>query len=228
MINIWQVYFDEASKKRCEPEWNHYDNSDKLNEFFENQVIADLIEKGEHLKDEYFGVFSCDFKNKVIMKGIDGFRINPSTLERSIEKYKVDVFGLCKRRENPNIVTQAERYHPGFVNMMKKVLDYCGLELPDQLKKIVLFNLMVCKAGFWTSYYNNLLKPAMEILKDMPEAYEDSRYALIGRKDLGDGRGDRFMKGFGKAYYPYHPFICERLASIYLQLHPEYSFKQIF
>ncbi len=229
MINIWQVYFDEASQKTCDPAWNHYDNSTKLNEFFENQVIADLIEKGEHRKDEYFAVFSHDTVKTNIHFKEEGLIFSAQNLEKIIEKNQdIAVFSFCKRRENENIVLQAERYHKGFVDMMKKILDHCGLELPHKLTKIVLFNLMVCKGEFWTAYYNDLLKPAMEILKEMPEAYEDSRYALIGRRDLNDGRGERFMKGFGKAYYPFHPFLCERLASIYLQLHPEYSFKQIF
>ena len=224
---IYQVYFDEATKKACDPAWIPYDNSKKLNEFFENQIIADLIGKGEHLKDEYFGVFSHDVMDSVNFKE-EGLHFNPKNLETIISKHKADVFSFQKRRQQTNISTQADRYHPGFNAIMKKVLDHCGLELPHKLDKIILFNLMVCKGEFWEAYFNDILRPAMEILTNTPEAYEDSKYSLIGRKDLNDGRGDRFEKGFGKRHYPYHPFICERLASIYLQLNPQWSFKQIF
>ena len=227
MLNIYQVYFDEATKKACNPAWHHFDNSWKLTEYFENEVIALLINQGEHLKDEYFGVFSHDVMDSINFKE-DGLRFSPKALEAVVKKYGVDVFSFQKRRQNENISLQANNYHPGFNDIMKKVLDHCGLELPPKLDKIVLFNLMVCKGEFWEAYFNDLLRPVMEILKEIPEAYEDSRYALIGRKDLNDGRGDRFEKGFGKRHYPYHPFICERLASIYLQLNPQWSFKQIF
>jgi len=63
-LNIWQVYFDENTKKACDPAWNHYDNSYRLTEFFENSVIVDLVNRGEHLKG-YFGVFSHDVKDSI-------------------------------------------------------------------------------------------------------------------------------------------------------------------
>jgi len=223
---IYQVYFDEATKKACNPAWKHYDNSKKLNEFFENQVIADLINKGEHLKDDYFAVFSHDVMESVNFKE-DGLRFSPKALEAVINKNRVDVFSFQKRRQNENISTQAGHYHPGFNDIMKKVLDYCGLELPPKLDKIILFNLMVCRGEFWEAYFKDILAPAMEILKDIPEAYEDSNYHNLIRKKEG-GWADRFKKAFGKDYYPYHPFICERLASIYLQLNPQWTFKHIF
>lgn len=227
MVNIWQVYFNEATRKSCDPAWNHYDNSEKLNEYFENQVIADLILKGEHMKGEYFGVFSHDVKDSIPMKGIDGFRFSHDTMIRSIKKHPADVYGFCRRRENPNIVTQAEHYHPGFLDIINKVLDFCSLKLPPKLDKIVLFNLMVARGDFWTAYFNDLLHPAMQILRTIPKAYNDSRYALIG-KPMTPEKERRFIKAFGKSYYPFHPFICERLASIYLQLNPQWNFKSIF
>lgn len=226
---IYQVYFNEETKKACDPAFEHYDNSSKLNEFFENQIIADLIEKGEHLQDEYFGVFSHHVKEKIPLKGIDHLHFSPESLERSIENYKVDVFGFCKRREATNIVLQGDRWHPKFTLIMYQVLDHCGITLPAKLDKIILFNLMVCRGHFWTAYYNDLLKPAMEILKEIPEAYEDSRYSLLGKPLAMDPvKTVRFKKAFGLEYYPYHPFICERLASIYLQLNKQFTFKQIF
>ena len=58
MLNIWQIHFDQQTKSNCFHEWNHYDNSDKLTEFFENSVIVDLYNKGEIDRSDYFGVFS--------------------------------------------------------------------------------------------------------------------------------------------------------------------------
>ncbi len=226
MVNVYQVYFDEATKKNCEPEWRHYDNSERLNEFFENQVIARLIRLGQHRRQEYFAVFSHDVKESIPFKE-EGLRFSPQSLETIVKKNDIDVFSFCKRRRNTNIVTQAEHYHKGFLDIINKVLKFCGMELPHKLDKIILFNLMVCRGDFWQAYYNDLLEPTMRILRDIPEAYNDSGYALIGRP-MTPEKANRFEKAFGKPYYPFHPFICERLASIYLQLNPQWTFKQIF
>lgn len=227
IINIHQVYFDEESKENCDPAWNHYDNSYRLTEYFENQVIADLLEKGEHYKTEYFAVFSHDVNLNINFRE-DNLPFSPDNLETIVQKYKVDCFSFQKRRRQENIVVQAEQYHHGFIDMTNKILKHCGMgELPAKLDKIVLFNLMVCNQKFWDAYYEDLLKPAMEIMKEMPELMQDSKYALIGRPMTVD-KAERFKKAFGNTWYPYHPFVCERLASIYLQLHPEFSFRHIF
>lgn len=226
MVNIHQIYFDDHTKNHCDTAWNWVDNSENLNEFFENQVISDLIEQNEHRKEEYFGVFSHDVNGSVNFKE-DGLRFTPINLERIISKYKVDVFSFQKRRQQENIVTQSENYHPGYLNIMNQVLDHCGYTLPHRLDKIILFNLMVCTGDFWQAYYDDMLKPAMEILKEIPEAYEDSKYHLIG-KPMDPIKSRRFVKAFGKDYYPFHPFICERLASVYLQHNKQWTFKHIF
>jgi len=225
-LNIWQVYFDEVTRKSCKPEWNHYDNSDKLTEFFENSVILDLVDQGEHYKADYFGVFSHDVDQGINFRE-DGLNFTPQNLVTVVTKYGADVYAFQKRRKNANIVTQAERYHPGFVDMMTKALDFAGFKLPNRLDKIVLFNYMVCTADFWDNYVNDMLRPVMAFLNEYPPAYKDSGYALIGRP-MTPEKEARFIKAFGQPHYPYHPFICERLASVYLQLNPDYSFKQIF
>ena len=56
LLNIWQVYFDNKSKRNCYLEYNHYNNEGKLTENFENSVIVDLIDKEEHLKADYFSL----------------------------------------------------------------------------------------------------------------------------------------------------------------------------
>lgn len=226
MLNIWQVYFDETTKASCYPEWKGYDNSGILTEFFENSVIEDLMLNSDHLDGDYFGVFSHDVKEGINFRE-DGLNFSPKNLERIIERHDIDVFSFQKRRRQENIVTQAERYHKGFLKIMHQVLEHCGFRLPNKLDKIVLFNYMVCRPDFWESYYYEMLKPAMSILKEIPEAYNDSGYALIGRP-MTKEKEERFIKAFGKPHYPFHPFICERLASIYLQLNPQFTFKQIF
>lgn len=213
-LNIWQVYFSEETKKTCKPEWKHYDNSEKLTEYFENSVILDLMRLGEHRKADYFGVFSHDVDLGINFRE-QGLNFSPKNLEIIVDRYRADVFSFQKRRKSANIIEQAEQYHPGILKMTKEALDYASYELPRRLDKIVLFNYMVCTADFWEKYTRDMLIPVMEFLKDYPEAYDDSKYELVGRP-MTQEKAERFRKAFGVPHYPYHPFICERLASVYL------------
>ena len=228
---IYQVYFDEKSEANCNgmaTTW-YYDNSKRLNEFFETGVIADLIEKGDHKRDKYFGVFSHDCMDNINFRedGLSNRENFAANLDTIINKYDCDVYSFQKRRKQNNMATQAENYHPGITSMFDKILDSMGLKMPHRLDKIVLFNLMVGKTEFWERYYFDFLKPAMECMRNMPECYGDSNYHNLGRP-MTPEKTERFMKAFGQPHYPYHPFICERLPSIYLQYHNEFSFKQIF
>ena len=190
MVNIWQIYFDEASRRNCDPAWNHYDNSQKLTEHFENSVIVDLIRRGEHLKSDYFGVFSHDIRIKFKE---DGMIFNPANLKYVIGKYPdIDFFGFEKRRQQRNIMNQAEHYHPGIVEMAKNVLEEIGFgPIPNKLDKIVLFNYFVARGEVYERYVNDMLIPAMSALERMPEAYGNAGY-----KNPDDATKARFVKAF--------------------------------
>ncbi|MDA1120868.1 MAG: hypothetical protein O2887_10340 [Bacteroidetes bacterium] len=216
---IYQIYFDAESKKNLTEGFTPYYN-ENLNEFFENQVIVDLY-KGQDI----FGVLSHDID--VPFKE-NGLKFTPENLNKVIESYPdVEVFSFQKRRQQNNIVTQAERYHKGIVKMFEKVLEYCEFgALPADLPQIVLFNYLIARPRFWDRYINELLKPAMECLKEMPEAYADSGYARLTRA-MSDEKKKRFKDAFDCEWYPYHPFICERLPSIFLRKH-KFNFTHIF
>lgn len=223
-IKIYQIHFDEKSRRNCYPEWELYDNSNKLTEFFENSVIVDLIANDKHKEADYFGVFSHDVEKDLPFKE-DNLRFNPSTLKRVINKNGHDVFSFFKRRKQHNIITQAENYHPGFVKMIEAILEETKFlpYIPKRLDKIVLFNYWIAKSEIYAQYVNELLIPAMNVLKSLPEAYHDANYV----KKVDERTKYRFIQAFGKPYYPYHPFVCERLPSLFMAKY-NYSFKQIF
>jgi len=151
----------------------------------------------------------------------------PENINFIVKKYGCDVYAFCKHRKQENIAIQAERYHHGIIDMFNKILSSMGLKLPAKLDKIILFNTMIGNEKFWEGYTKDMLFPAMELLKGMPEAYGDSNYHKLGRP-MTPEKTAMFKKSFGLEYYPYHPFILERLPSIYLQYHPELNFKHIF
>jgi len=225
LLNIWQIYFDENGRKNCYPEFNHYDNSKNLTKFFENSVIAELIQNHEHRKAKYFGVFSHDLRKDLVFKDTEtNAQFTPNALKKTIEQNEnIEVFGFEGRRKQENIILQAENYHPGFVKMMEKILQETGFcEIPHKLDHIILFNYFIATADVYEAYVTELLLPAMQVLETMPEAMKATTYKKLNTETIG-----RFTEAFGKPYYPYHPFLLERLPSVFVQKYKP-SFKHIF
>ena len=232
MVNIWQVYFDEKSKANCYDWTRPWNNEVSLTEFFENSVIAKLIEIAIHKECSsyfnYFGVWSHDIKNEMVFKeGLNNLKLkfNRANLILAANTYGCDAYGFQKRRSNPNIIKQADRYHPGFIEIMEACLPE-GYDIPNKLDPIILFNHFIARPQIYEDYYYELLKPAMAKLKEIPEAYNDAGYGKLNRKP-SEGFKERFQKAFGKPHYPFHPFICERLPSLFMMKH-KINFKHIF
>ena len=228
-LKVFQIYYDERTYTNCyhgRKWWTPYKNP-KLTPFFENEVISKLIETRQHKHSEYFAVFSHKVKEKISFKeninGVD-HPFTPENLHKAIGD--ADVYSFQKRRQNGNILTQAEHYHPGFLDMMQKILEKIGLSLPNQTSKIVLFNYCVARSDVYEEYYKEMLKPAMRVMSGMPELHKDAGYHRLTKQgvptfELHDNNGTPYN------HYPYHPFILERLMSVWLEF-KNYTFKQIF
>jgi hypothetical protein len=199
---IRQIYFDDASKANLLPDAIPYYNG-RLTEFFENEVIATQPVQGD-----YYGVFSHDIAADMVFR-MDGLNFSIQNLTILIDRYPADVYSFQNRRKNKNIVYQADHFHPNFSNYMKQILGEIGWELPDKLEFIILFNHFVARADLYQMYIDTLLKPAMEVMRSMPELYADAKYKKTPPKNVKELWG----------HYPYHPFLCERLPSIFVQKH---------
>lgn len=70
LLKIYQIYYDESQLSQIE--YIPYSNKDKCTVFFENEVIRELIEKGNHIDGEYFGVVSYKLREKIdFLKRLD-------------------------------------------------------------------------------------------------------------------------------------------------------------
>ena len=223
-VNIHQIYFNEKSRKNCFDEWTKYNNTNKLTVNFENEVIVDLYNQGEVEKADYFGVFSHDAKSHIHFKE-GNYVFNPVNVQKVVEENPdINVFGFEKRRKQQNIIHQAEQYHKGFLDLVEKVLDFTDFlpEIPHRINHIILFNHFIARKEIYAQYVEELLIPAMACLSEIPEAYKDALY-----RKLSDEDRRTFKAAFGLEYFPYHPFILERLPSLFMAKY-NYSFKQIF
>lgn len=216
-MKIYQIYYDEASRANCEPEYIHYYNSE-CTPFFENDVIAKLIEEGAHKDADYFGVVSHKLREKTGLNPISG---------RSTSKFSTQAFEALCLRTNADVISYnrnpkhdvcklADRFHPNFSKIMRQALH----GLPFQMRPSntpIYFNHFVAKPEIWDAYTTQLLFPVMRRMKN-DEAlskllWQNSKYPSQLPINL--------QKEWNVNYYPYHSFICERLISIFLANTPK-------
>lgn len=216
-LSVYQIYYSPDTAKNCFKEsswWHHWDNSNRLSPYFENSVIKEIITSGHANASEYVGIFSHAIGSKMVFKGINGKHFSPEGLLDIIENNDADFYSFQKRRTQPNIITQAENYHPGIVDMTTKILQSIGYDLPKRLDKIVLFNHFVARRSVYEKYVEEMLVPAMDFMATMPELNKDAGY--------------KETTPAGMDFYPYHPFILERLPSVWLQYNSQLNFMQCY
>jgi len=220
--NIWQIYYNDTTRRNCVRGWNHYNNAGKLTEYFENSVIVDLYGLGECKKADYFGVLSHSFTSKHFNRNKRNERITPINLDNELEQSRADVYGFHGRRKTKNVMTQAENFHRGgFKEITTEILDACGYRYPVRTDFVCLFNHWVARGEVYEHYIENLLIPAINQMREMKDRlFVDQKYKTRITPD---------MKKAGLDFYPLHPFILERLPSVYVQQHiRDLNFKQIF
>lgn len=214
-LTCYQIYYSMETAKNCFPEtswWRWWDNTGKVSPFFENAVIKEIISAG-YTNADYIGIFSHAAGYKITFKE-NGLEFNPENLRKVVLEYGADFYSFQKRRQQKNIILQAEHYHKGITDMTRKILDKIGYELPSKLDKIVLFNHFVARREVYERYVEEMLIPAMDVMAMMPELNENAGYKSTPPK--------------GMTHWPYHPFILERLPSVWLHYNPNVNFKQIF
>lgn len=216
MLQIKQIYYNEETRKRCfesplvVPHFN-----EKCSEFFENDVIVN-----ETPQAGYFGVLSWAFIDKVRPLP------NRSTItpEYIKDKLKADVLSFFSKNKNRNVFELCNRYHPGSDIVFDRICKRVGYDselLKENTRFTVYQNAFIAKADIFNQYKDELLKPAMKLMKADPEVrnivWRDSGY--YKKSEMSD----KLKRELGVPYYPYHTFICERLLSLFLQKHKHIS-----
>lgn len=223
LFNLHQIYFNEASKANCFDFTNHYENK-RCTPYFENSVILDLIEQGEHKKAEYFGVLSHSWNSKTHMAS-NWTILNKEALIESINGY--DLLSFNRHSQQTHILNFAEAKHPGFKQAIKLIFDRIGFKYTETQKTrhVIYSNHFILKSEMYEQYVNELLKPAIEVMEDR-EFYDLQK---ILWRDSGYYKkahmSESLRNSIGKPYYPYHTFLCERFISLWLNEHPEINCK---
>lgn len=187
--------------------------------FFENSVIRRIVENGGHLGSEYFGVVSwalrqkLDYTRKWGLKGIANestTEFTPDLFAAEVKRHRPDVMSFQRHPSHDN-VSLADRFHPDFSKYFGQIMSKIGFEWkPVVFEHVIYCNYFVAKSEIYESYVKEMLIPAMDVMKDMPELMKNSGYPKPLPSDL--------REKWGIAWYPYHSFLCERMFSYYCYL----------
>jgi hypothetical protein len=174
-----------------------------LTPYFENDVILRL----RPYPDGFVGVWSHRAGLKIAREGNPHFALD--RLEMICAEERFDVLGFNRWRGRVDVLDLDESTRAGFDGMFDYLMRKLGLPYSSSVRPRfpVLYNLFVARGAVMNDY-TTLLERAIEIMES------DARL----RADLALHAPYRPEDGLR---YTYHPFVCERLFSAYLHLHPE-------
>lgn len=202
--------------------------------FFESRVMENAVKEGLHKDCDFFGLLSPNYLQKIEGCKYWGSDVantssEPTSKESILqfieENSQYDVLGLTSHP--PHFVCRfAEIYHPNFCRIMQMVLDEIGydVDITDRNTRIVYFNYFVAKPHILEQFVNELLSPFIAACYENEQLrnivfYKHSNYA----KPFPDN----LREMYGIDFYPFAPFLAERLITLFLHKHKHITLKTL-
>lgn len=225
-MTIYQIYFHESQLANLEPDYFPYFN-EKCSVFFESQVIRDLIESGAHKGSEYFGVVSYKLRSKLAYikeswknnKNIANISTNeftPELFEAEVYKHRPEIMSFQRHAPHDPILV-AEQFHPGFRKFWTHIMQKIGYPwTPTHLEDVIYCNYFVAKAHIYDKFVAEMLGPAMDVMVNMPELWNNCPYPAVYPEHL--------KEQLGVNHFTFHPFLAERMISWFIYI---YNYKTL-
>jgi hypothetical protein len=234
MVDITQIYYNDSSLKNCYDFTNHYFNNPDSKfsmAIFENRVISELCETKNLDNQDIFGVLSHKFKavkSKTPIFGKESLIFNPENIQRLFNNSNTELLSFFGSNSTKNIILQSKSNHPKtpFIQALDLLLKMANIDFnvlqPIPHRVYIMRNAFIARFGIYQRYYNEMLKPCIEAMKDennvrLNELLWQSANYSVERMRFKDN--PKLTQFFNK--YPLHPFILERLPSIWLTLNRE-------
>lgn len=201
-----QIVYEEQHRKECYPFADTYFNQD-LTLFFENTIISELVPLWRYETK----LSICSWRLREKMKWNVG---RNRALTEDLLESDYDVLSFTKNTAHHQMLSAADRHHPGFIETLRMICWKIGIELKREVKNPIYQNHFSARIEIYRDYVENYLNPAMKVMTEDKEiasrCMNDSKYAGLARRSA-----DFLKEKFGINYYPMHPFLLERLFSVY-------------
>lgn len=208
MVEFYQIFYDDKQLERLFPFAIPYKNQE-LTPFFENSVIKELVPQS---KADKIAVCSWKLADKM-RTNIPPYR----QLTEELLESDFDVLSFTKNSPGHGMLTIADTWHPTFTDILRKILNRVGFALPKEVKYPVYQNAFCARTQIYRRYVNEMLIPAMEVMENEEHikkiCWIDSGYYRLRNVPEFAARVKQFL---GTDYCPMHPFILERLFSVWL------------
>jgi glycosyltransferase involved in cell wall biosynthesis len=203
-IKVFQIYYDEPTKAKIDPDFVPLDNAENLRpDWCEYWPIRNVLLNQVFDEDTYIGFLSPKFFEKTGMRGNEVLEkvrvINDDAI--SFSPY----FDLGAIHPNPFV--QGEAHHPGLTGAMQKVLSLLQIDLDlnslvcDQTTTI-FSNYFVARYSFWKKWFEYAEK--IFAVCEGPDC--ELKNILVG--------GTTYRKGTD---YAMKVFVLERLVTIVME-----------
>lgn len=216
-LSFIQIYFKVEQREHLYDFAIPYFNP-VLNEFFENQIIADLVPK---LDTDLISICSWRLRQK------RGEAYTPQLVNfQELTKERIlnsdfDVAVLTPRSPNSQPLQKAHNWHgsawDNAYEEIKPFLSSIGVRLPgyeQDLEVSIYENHFIAKKSIYQDYVNNILKPCMDFCKDKPVFYVDGNYQAKKRRNMAEV--EEYRAKTGRNDWPIMPFILERIFSLWI------------
>ncbi len=211
MYDIKQIYYNDESKASLLDYFTPYENTSPTM-FLENTVISEEVKKCDA---QYFGVVSHKVRHKINNFPYDRNeqKIGRGYFERVLPSCNI----LVLQRVAGNMMQQLEAWHAGSTDTLQMILDAIGyhFNVGSNIKWNVYSNHFIARYGIYEEYVRLLLDPAMAVMESDKNI---KRRCMIdsGYTTLTGPPPEHLQKAWGIGYWPMHPFLCERMFSIYI------------
>lgn len=234
-INIFQIWYKPGDVPALDfPVIRNLPNGDLRYLFFESRVMELAVQSGLHAKGDFFGLLSPNYLQKI--EGCKHWGADVANTSREpVSKESIlqfiednsqyDVIGLTSHP--PHFVCRfAEYYHPNFCRILQMVLDEIeyDVDIMEKNTRIVYFNYFVAKPQVIEQFVYELLSPFIHA------CYKNERLQeIVFRKHSNYVKElpENLREMYGIDFYPYAPFLAERLITLFLHKHKHITLKTL-
>ena len=211
---IAQVYFEDSQRSCLSPLATPVLNS-RLSPYFENAVIVRLVREDMFRGVRYSGVLSWRVESK-----------NNFSLARLIKELELgaDVYVPRACAVAHDVRNAGDAAHRYFSELFEPILENLGLESGAMQKPRlgVYQNAVIARREIYYDYVQHWLAPSMDFLdRQVNPEYLAKLRSDPGYNSYPPGRQELLRRVIGTPHYQYHPFLLERLWSVYLWRHQE-------
>lgn len=127
-----------------------------------------------------------------------------------------EVMAFTKNSRSHEMLAFAEASHAGFTDMFRRILGAIGKAWPFEVKIPIYQNHFSARTDIYRHYVTDWLRPAIEAMTSDKELnamiMRDANYSRLSGSD-----GSWLRAHIGIPYWPYAPFLLERLFSVFCQ-----------